>query len=855
MVTTLKRAWQRLTQANNRADATRAALVQKYAHFQRLLAANNQVLALMADMEEKLSGDYLFDLQYIRATVSQLKEETAALVAALNGLGGGRYPNLEAALTRLAAQVDEALSRRREIAPAPLVIPLDELDAGQAESVGGKNANLGEVKNRVGLPVPPGFAISTYAYKVFLDHNHLASRLTELLGRWRLDDLDSLAMVSDELKQMVLAAQVPPELEAAIHREYRRLPAPGGEPPLVAMRSSAVGEDLTFTFAGQYATYLNVPPQEMVGRYKDIVASLFTPRALFYYKNKGFKEEEMAMGVAVMPLIRAQASGVLFSRQPEAPEAEAVLINAVWGLGKYAVGGVIPPDLYLAAYDPPGRLLKQTIPAKAAMLVPRAGGGVEEVPVPPEKVAAPCLTPPQIEALVRWAAALEAHYRKPQDVEWALDEAGQLWLLQSRVLQLPAKKTPERPPARTLKQYPVLLDQGTVACRGVGAGPVVVVRRDEDLRDFPPGGVLVARQTSPKYVTVMPQAAAILCDAGSPTGHMALLAREFRVPTILNTGSATQVLTPGQMVTVDANYNNVYAGRVAELLEADSDRPSDLADSPVFQTLKAVVKQVVPLNLINPRDAAAFTPENCRTLHDIVRFAHEFSMREMFQLAAHEVEAGGEVVDLESDLPFKVRILDLGGGLKKGWSRKVRPSQVVSLPFQAFWRGLTAMRWPQAKPAGVKSLSSVFVKGEAEVAQGEAPWRDQSYVVLSQNYMNFSIRLGYHLSTVEAYLSDQINDNYLTFSFRGGGSTPERRHRRARLIEAIIDRLDLNYRRQGDLIEARLAKYSLAMMEPRLVLLGKLTLYTKQLDMVLFSEGIVDWYIKDFLRDHLEASN
>jgi pyruvate,water dikinase len=108
---------------------------------------------------------------------------------------------------------------------------------------------------------------------------------------------------------------------------------------------------------------------------------------------------------------------------------------------------------------------------------------------------------------------------------------------------------------------------------------------------------------------------------------------------------------------------------------------------------------------------------------------------------------------------------------------------------------------------------------------------------------------------VEAYLSDQINDNYLTFTFRGGGSTPERRHRRARLIEAIIDRLDLNYRRQGDLIEARLAKYSLEKMEPRLVLLGKLTLYTKQLDMVLFSEGIVDWYIKDFLRNHLEASN
>jgi pyruvate, water dikinase len=271
----------------------------------------------------------------------------------------------------------------------------------------------------------------------------------------------------------------------------------------------------------------------------------------------------------------------------------------------------------------------------------------------------------------------------------------------------------------------------------------------------------------------------------------------------------------------------------------------------VFQTLQAVVKKIVPLNLINPQDDAAFAPANCRTIHDIVRYAHEYSMREMFRLTENEIDTAGEVVELDSGLPIKVRILDLGGVLKKGWGRKVKPEQVDSLPFQAFWKGLTAMRWAQAKPAGVKSLSSVFVKGEAEVAQGADPWRDQSYVVLSKNYMNFSIRLGYHLSTVEAYVSDQVNDNYLTFGFRGGGSTPERRERRARLIEAIIDHLHLNHRRKGDLIEARLSKYPADQMAQRLTLLGKLTHYTKQLDMVLFSDSIVEWYIKDFVQEHV----
>jgi pyruvate,water dikinase len=847
VVTTLKRAWQRLTKAPP--GRTQAELAEKYAHFQALLAANNQALGLMADMEEKLSGDYLFDLQYIRATVAELCRETAKLVEALNGLGANRYQALAEALDRISGEVAEVLSRRREIPAAPLVLDFDDLNAGRSDVVGGKNANLGEVKNRVGLPVPAGFAISTYAYKVFLDHNHLAARLTALLSDWRLEDLDSLARVSEDLKQMILAAQVPPELEAAITAAYERLAAREGCRPMVAMRSSAVGEDLPLTFAGQYATYLNVPPQSLVNRYKNIVASLFTPRALFYYKNKGFKEEEMAMGVVVMLMVAARASGVLFTRPPDAPDQEAAFINAVWGLGRYAVGGVINPDHYLVAHQPPGQVLAQTIPPKEVMLVCRPQGGEEEVAVPPARVNAPCLDQTQMAQLAQWAAILEAHFGKPQDVEWALGEDGRLWLLQSRPLQLPARKAAEKP-VRTLKDYDVLLDQGTVACRGVGAGPVVLVRRDEDLKQFPAGGVLVARHTSPKYVTVMSQAAAILTDAGSPTGHMALLAREFQVPTIINTGNATQILAAGQVVTVDANYNNVYAGLIPELLEP---RPkNDLADSPVFQTLQSVLQKIVPLNLINPQDTAAFRPENCRTLHDLVRYGHEFSMREMFRLTENDIDPAAEVVELDSGLPLKIRILDLGGGLNRARGRRVKPPQVVSLPFQAFWKGLTAMPWPQARPAGVKSLSSVFVKGDKELAQGAGPWRDQSYAVLSKNYLNFSIRLGYHLSTVEAYISDQVNDNYLAFDFRGGGSTPERRERRARLIEAIIDRLDLSHRRQGDLIEARLAKYPPEQMAQRLFLLGKLTHYTKQLDMALFSDSIVDWYIKDFVQEHLE---
>ena len=171
MVTALKRAWQCFARATP--GKAQAELAGKYTHFQALLFANNQVLTLMADMEGELSGDYLFDLQYIRAAITQLHQETNKLVDALKGLGGNRFQGLSEALARISREVEVVLTHRQEIPVAPLVIDFEDVNATMGDVVGGKNANLGEVKNRVGLSVPEGFAISTHAYKVFLDHNHL----------------------------------------------------------------------------------------------------------------------------------------------------------------------------------------------------------------------------------------------------------------------------------------------------------------------------------------------------------------------------------------------------------------------------------------------------------------------------------------------------------------------------------------------------------------------------------------------------------------------------------------------------------------------------------------------------------
>ncbi len=746
MVTTLKRAWQRLTRATP--GKTQAELAAKYTRFQALLSANNQVLTLMADMEEKLSGDYLFDLQYIRATVNQLRQHVNLMVEALNALGRHRYQALSQTWARLSAELAEVLEPRCEIPAAPLVLFFDQLDAQTVGIVGQRNARLGEAQTLLKLPVPPGFAISIYAYKVFLDYNRLTKRIAELLQQRRLEDLESLQRTSNEIRDMILAAPVPPELQKAMHEAYEGLADLTQQKPLIALRPSLVGEELAFTFADRYDSYLNLPASLMESRYKLILASLFPPRAVFYYNNKGFKEEDLACGVTVMPMIQAKASGILFTHHPHRSTPEAALVLAGWGVSKGVAPDAGDLDRYLVAYQPRGRLEESVIADKPKLWVCRPDAGLEEVPVHRDYLQAPCLQDRHLGQLLAWAESLEDHYHQAQKVEWAMDWQERLWCLTCHPLQVTHPKVGP-PTSRTPKQGAVLLDQGIVAYRGVASGPVVLIQTKEDLATFPEGGVLVAKHTSPSYVQVMPKAAAILTDTGSPTGHMALLAREFQVPTILDTGVATRVLQAGQVVTVDANYGNVYDGLIPELLKP-RDQGNGLGNSQIFQTLKVAVKKVVPLNLINPRDKASFKPDNCRTLHDIIRYTHEFSMREMFNLTEDEFLTDKKAVDLEAAPPFEVRILDLGGGLKKGWGRKVKPEQIISLPFRAFWQGFSEMHRRQEGSEG----------GAAAI-----PGPDQSLVVLSENYMNFRTHLEHDLVTVEAYVSNQVNDNYLAFGF------------------------------------------------------------------------------------------
>ncbi len=830
------------------------ALRSRFEVFKKLLASNNNALEIMADMSEKLSGEYLFDRIYIEQNARGISDSVKDIVVNLNKLSGGKYSLLSERFNAINTGIEGALARKYEIPEDSFIAPFSEITKDTIDRFGGKNANLGELKNRVGLPVPEGFAISSYAFKKFMEHNGFLSRINEELSAISIRDYDGLAGASGRIRQSVLDGDIPADLREAIGKAAENLESSvrNTRPDdnyvfRVSVRSSALHEDTEYSFAGQYHTSLNVPSSDIIQRYKEVVASLFTPRAIYYFKSKGIEDYDMVMSVGVLKMVDARAGGVIYTTDPNNPEKNAIIISSVHGLGKCVVDGTITPEIYIVSRDPGFPLLERQIHPQRTMLICRLDGGLEEIRAAGEVAAMPSLSDKDARILAGFAIEIENHYKCPQDIEWAIDREDNPFILQARPLRILSRES-QKPVPSYVEGYDILINKGVIACKGVGSGKVCIVRTDEDIQNFPEGAVLVARHTSPKYVMVMNKASAIVTDFGGTTGHMASLAREFQVPAILDTEIGTKILSQGQEITVDAFNCNIYRGRVDQLIELARKREEPFRETQIFRSLKKVVKLIVPLNLVDP-NAGNFKPEYCRTFHDITRFCHEMAVRELFDITGTSAD---EVcsVKLTTAIPIDIYLLDLGGGIKEN-HKSPSPENLSSPPFVSFLKGLSAMKWPEGRPFDAGGFFGAVARtatiSEADIIKAA----EKNFCIITGEYMNFAIRLGYHLSTVEAYAGDNINDNYIRFFFKGGGAQIDRRLRRVRLISEILKKLEFHVKVTEDVISASVMKYRRSIIINILERLGKLTVYTKQLDMVMYNDSITDFYIEEFVKAHV----
>jgi pyruvate, water dikinase len=842
--------------------AMQEEFLHKYKFFQELLESNAALLKIVTDMELKLRGEQIYGMSYIRSQATRAVSHARRMAGSFEKLSGVQNPRLLEKVEEIRRKIEADLALRKEFHGPDHVLPYTAITRGMVDAVGGKSANLGEILNRVGLPVPRGFAITTSAYQDFFAHAGLWDVIKRIKSAIRPEIQETVESASQGIQRAILAASMPAVLEREILDAQASLAAQCGRAPeamSVALRSSAIGEDSELSFAGQYLSLLNVNRDGLLKAYREVLASLFSSRAISYRLLKGIVDEDMGMSVACLEMIDSVASGVIYTHHPYIGHDDRVLLNAVWGLGPYAVDGVVTPDtqsLVRETLEPQNVRVAE----KPVQLVCGPSGSLVEMPVPEERRNSPCLTLEQAQTLARYALDLERHYGSAQDIEWALTPRGRLLILQARPLNLAAGQgiVPAGMPHITGRE--VLASGGEVAQPGIGCGPAYVVLTDDDLRDFPEGGVLVAPHSSPKYTVLMQKAQAIITDFGSITGHMASLSREFGVPTILGLKSVTKDIVNGAQITVDAYSGLVYAGVVDELLAFKAPKSAHMRGTPVHDVLSRVTAHIVSLHLTDPK-AENFRVRGCSTLHDVMRLLHERCYAEMFKLSDMASGEYGMALRLSAQTGLDLHVIDLGGGVRPNINRKgeLHPEDVIAKPFKALLDGLTLDKAQLTTPRPVQVKGLLSVMGQQMIASpnaGGQRFGDRSYAIISDKYINFSSRVGYHYGVLDCYCGRTMNKNYITFSFKGGAADDVKRARRVRAIGLILEAHGFMVDVKGDSVMGRLQKHDASVILEKLWLMGKLLQFTRQTDMLMVDEKSVQALAQCFLsgRYVLDAS-
>lgn len=464
-----------------------------------------------------------------------------------------------------------------------LILWFNNLGKEDVPLVGGKVANLGEMI-QAGIPVPPGFAVTAQAYEKFIIDTGIAEKMYKILEETAtdIDNPKQFEGASQKVRELIESTPILKEIANAIEKAYQKLNGQAGvNPPLVAVRSSATAEDLPgASFAGQQETYLNVRGiEELLEKTVKCWSSLFTPRAIFYRTEKGFKHENVLISVGVQKMVDAKVAGVMFSINPVTGQENQIVIEANWGLGETVVSGEVTPDHYVVDKKSLKIIDKKVVKKAVQHVRDSETGKTIETEVPDDKQEEPCLTDEEIVALAELAKLIEEHYGIPQDVEWAIDRGlsfpKNIYIVQSRPETVWSLKTAEE--IEVSKPFAVsspLLERRVIVRgiaagkRSVSAGTAKLVLTPEDASDLiDKGDVLVTSMTDPDYVPFMKLAGAIVTDKGGVTCHAAIVSRELGIPCVVGTGNATKLMKMNQEYTVDAKSGVVYEGFIKEFVE------------------------------------------------------------------------------------------------------------------------------------------------------------------------------------------------------------------------------------------------------------------------------------------------
>jgi pyruvate,water dikinase len=461
-----------------------------------------------------------------------------------------------------------------------LVVPFENLRMTDVESVGGKNASLGEMISQLpsGVRVPTGFATTAHAFRAFLQHDGLTDKINAKLTALDTEDVRALAQVGAEIRGLVLAQPYPADLEKSIREAFATLSA-GDSQASFAVRSSATAEDLPdASFAGQQETFLNVVGiEEVLHKMKEVFASLYNDRAISYRVHKGFAHADVALSAGVQRMVRSDlgAAGVMFTIDTESGFEDVVFITSSYGLGETVVQGAVNPDEFYV-HKPmlkAGKraVIRRNLGSKLIQMEfsspeekKASGHLVKTTDVPTELRNRYSLTDAEVEQLAQYALVIEQHYGRPMDIEWGKDgNDGLLYILQARPETVKSQQKGQSELRYKLKGHGTVLAHGRAIGQKIGTGPVRLVHNISEMDKVQPGDVLVTDMTDPNWEPVMKRASAIVTNRGGRTCHAAIIARELGIPAVVGCGDATEHLKEGTLVTVscaEGDTGHIYDG-------------------------------------------------------------------------------------------------------------------------------------------------------------------------------------------------------------------------------------------------------------------------------------------------------
>jgi len=828
-------------------EGLRIAFKERYHSFKLLLNANNKALEIMAEMERALQGQQLFGMSFIRASCTAVSVNVFIMIKNIEKLAQDRYGELRVRFINIQKKIDGVLSQKKLMKDERLVIPIDTVNKEMSDLVGNKMANLGEIKNKLGINIPGGFIITAAAYDRFIKENDLQVEIDRRFQSLDGDDMEKLYTLSSEIQQLIIKSRIPDDLVDDVRQAYIKLESDTKGKLTLALRSSALGEDTReSSFAGQYRSELNVSFESIFQAYKEVLASKYALQAITYRLNKGFKDEDISMCVGSMAMVDAVAGGVIYTRNPVDIQDDSIFINSAWGLPKSVVDGSDACDLFVVSRKPPMAIIHKDVKAKERKFICLPEEGVCHMELTGDKKDLASIDHQQALDLAELAVKIEQYYAIPQDIEWAVAKDGSIYILQCRPLkQIKTLKTDLPEPEFKAINDDIIARGGITVNPGVASGEVYLVDKGIDMLRFPEGAVLVARQALPRWASLLNRSTAVITEQGGFAGHLASVAREFGVPALFGVPDIVNRLRQGQQVTVDADSSTIYNGKIDALLVKAGTKKNLMQGSPVYETLKQVGSQIIPLNLLDP-DSPYFSPANCKTFHDITRFIHEKAVYEMFNFGkAHDFSEKSSK-QLFYKVPMQWWILNLDDGFKEDVDgRYVTLENIASIPMLAFWKGFSAVPWEGPPAIDGKGFASVIFQSTTNrnfIPGLRSTYAARNYFMISKNYCSLSSRLGYHFSILEALVSERSMENYISFQFKGGAADHQRRLGRVNFIAEILQEQSFRVDVREDNLIARAEGHDMDYMKKHLEIIGYLTLHTRQLDMIMNNDTALSHY-------------